>query len=235
MSFYNFKINMKQLIPYILLVIMIYTFASLGMWQLDRASEKEETLAIFNSSEGYETVVDNSIFTAYQKIKATGQYDSSRQIIIDNIIRDGGLGQMIVTPFKLSRSSKILLINRGWIRKKLDSDPEINDLNNGTLEIRGLSGNLPKVTIRDREGFIGNTDWPLKGSYPTIEEIANRLNEPIFPFILLLDQEEDNGFLRNWDPNISGPATNYGYAVQWFLMCLCSIILLGYRIKKNIF
>ena len=42
MAFYSYKNNLKELIPYVLLVILIYTFSSLGMWQLDRAKEKKE-------------------------------------------------------------------------------------------------------------------------------------------------------------------------------------------------
>ena len=56
MAFYKYKNNLKEFVPYVLLVILIYTFSSLGMWQLDRAKEKKEALATFNSSEGYESV-----------------------------------------------------------------------------------------------------------------------------------------------------------------------------------
>ena len=235
MAFYTYKNNLKEFIPFVLLVILIYTFSSLGMWQLDRAKEKKEALTTFNSSEGYELIDENSSFEIYKKIKAAGEYDDSRQVIIDNIIREDGIGQMIITPFRISKSSKIILVNRGWIKKKLGSFPDINELDQNINEIRGLSGILPKVTIRDKEAFEENADWPLIGSYPTFKEIEDKLGEPVFPFILLLDQKEKNGFQRNWDPKISGPATNYGYAVQWFLMCFCSVLFLIYRIRKYFF
>ena len=101
MAFLKYKDNLKEFVPYLLLVILIYTFSSLGMWQIDRAKEKKEALATFNSSDGYELIDENSSFDIYKKIKATGKYDDSRQIIIDNIIRDDGIGQMIVTPFRI--------------------------------------------------------------------------------------------------------------------------------------
>ena len=151
MAFYKYKNNLKEFVPYVLLVILIYAFSSLGMWQLDRAKEKKEALATFNSSEGYELINENSSFEIYKKIKAAGQYDNSRQIIIDNIIRENGIGQMITTPFRISKSSKLILENRAWIKKKLGSYPNINELNQSIIEIRGLSGILPKVTIRDQE------------------------------------------------------------------------------------
>ena len=42
MAFYTYKNNLKEFVPYVLLVILIYTFSSLAMWQLDRAKEKKE-------------------------------------------------------------------------------------------------------------------------------------------------------------------------------------------------
>ena len=62
MAFYTYKNNLKEFIPYVLLVILIYTFSSLGMWQLDRAKEKKEALATFNASEEYELINENSSF-----------------------------------------------------------------------------------------------------------------------------------------------------------------------------
>ena len=65
------------------------------------------------------------------------------------------------------------------------------------------------------------------------DEIKVELGQDLYPFIILLDQNEEYGFQRNWEPIISDPATNYGYAFQWFLMCFCSFLFLIYRIKKS--
>ena len=225
---------LKQSVPYILALILIYCFASLGLWQLDRAKEKTSELNAFNSPDAYISVKDLSDIDQYKKIKATGRYLNDKQIIIDNIIRDGKIGQMIISPFEIDKFSPLILVNRGWLPKNSDIENEIDiDIHDKKYEIKGLSGYLPKVAIRESLSFKNKEDWPRVGIYPTIDEIKIELGKNLYPFIILLDQNEEYGFQRNWEPKLSDPATNYGYAFQWFLMCFCSFLFLIYRIRKS--
>ena len=233
----NKKTNviLKQSVPYILALILIYCFASLGLWQLDRAKEKTSELNAFNSPDAYIAVNDLSDIDQYKKIKATGRYLNDKQIIIDNIIRDGKIGQMIISPFEIDKFSPLILVNRGWLPKNSDIENDINiDIHDKKYEIKGLSGYLPKVAIRESLSFKNKEDWPRVGIYPTIDEIKIELGQNLYPFIILLDQNEEYGFQRNWEPKISDPATNYGYAFQWFAMALAIIILyLVLNVKRN--
>ena len=69
--------------------------------------------------------------------------------------------------------------------------------------------------------------------YEYIVEIQDQFQREILPYILLLDPEEKNGFIRKWEPRVSSSATNYGYSVQWFLMCFVVIIFLIVKLKKH--
>jgi len=232
------KINIliKTTVPYLLALLLIYSFASLGTWQLKRAEEKKNALQTFIASNEYVNINTITNFKPYQKIKAQGKYINSKQIIIDNIIRDGRLGHMIITPFEINASLPWLLVNRGWIQKDTPQLKPIDiKIHEKQLTIKGLMGNLPKIGIRDSEAFVNKSSWPIIGIYPTINEIEAALNQKTLPYILLLNPEDNNGYIRKWKPKISSPSVNYGYAVQWFLMCLVSIIFLITRIKKSYF
>lgn len=220
-----------EITPYIFFFIMIYSFASLGFWQLDRAKEKDAMQEAYIADEDYIIIRDRTDMTAYQKIQASGIFDNERQIIIDNIIRDGQLGHMIITPFEIDKNLPLLLVNRGWIKKEKDY-PNIK-IESSIINIKGRSGSLPKVGIRDGEAFDEMTKWPKIGIYPNISEIQDQFQREILPYILLLDPEEKNGFIRKWEPRVSSSATNYGYSVQWFLMCFAVIIFLIVKLKKH--
>ena len=230
------NILIKTIVPYFLTLILIYSFASLGIWQLKRAEEKKSALQAFVASDEYLHINTMTDFELYQKIKAQGKYINNKQIIIDNIIRDGQLGHMIVTPFEINASLPWLLVNRGWVQKNTPQQKPFDiKIHEKQLIIKGLLGNVPKIGIRDSEAFKNKSSWPIIGIYPTINEIEDALSQKTFPYILLLSPEDDNGYIRKWDPKISDPSTNYGYAVQWFLMCLASVIFLIIRIKKSYF
>jgi len=230
------NILIKTIVPYFLTLILIYSFASLGIWQLKRAEEKKSALQAFVASDEYLHINTMTDFELYQKIKAQGKYINNKQIIIDNIIRDGQLGHIIITPFEINASLPWLLVNRGWIQKSTLQQKPVNiKIHEKKLTIKGSLGKLPKIGIRDAEAFENKSSWPIIGIYPTISEIEDVLNQKTLPYILLLSPEDDNGYIRKWEPKFTSPSTNYGYAAQWFLMCLASVIFLIIRIKKSYF
>ena len=75
--------------------------------------------------------------------------------------------------------------------------------------------------------------WPKLAVYPTLDEVAAVLGEPVQPFILLLDPGDDYGFLRNWVPEEMGPGRHYAYALQWFAMGLVLAGLLIWNYRKR--
>jgi surfeit locus 1 family protein len=99
--------------------------------------------------------------------------------------------------------------------------------------VRGLVGRLPRVAIRPGEAFEGSEDWPRVAVYPRPDEVATALDEELLPIVLLLAPEEPDGFVRSWQPNISGPMTHYGYAFQWFAMAATVVVLLFWHLKKR--
>ena len=231
------KLNIitKKIVPYLLASVFIYCFASLGFWQLDRAEEKIAIQAYVASDE-YWHINNKTDFKLHRKIKVQGKYINNKQIILDNIIRNEQLGRMIITPFEINDSLPWLLVNRGWIKKNTTKEIPVDiKKDGGQVIIKGLLGNLPKIGIRDSEAFKNQSSWPIIGNYPSISEIEDALNQKTLPYILLLNPEEDNGYIRRWEPTISSPSINYGYAVQWFLMSFASLIFLIVRIKKSYF
>jgi surfeit locus 1 family protein len=53
--------------------------------------------------------------------------------------------------------------------------------------------------------------------FPTAEELAQRLGEPVLDYQLLLDPEEPDGFVREWRAPGVAPERNLSYAGQWWL------------------
>ena len=102
-------------------VMFVSLFTSLGLWQLDRASEKVETRSKFDTDGGFAEPVDYTALTQFDRIKVSGRYRDDRQVLIDNIAREGRLGYYVITPFETSMSYEILLVNRGWLPKPANS------------------------------------------------------------------------------------------------------------------
>lgn len=211
-------------------------FVSLGFWQLDRAAEKNALLESFETGAGVNYIEPNAFesLAEFDRIQVFGRYRSDKQVLIENILLDGRLGYYVITPFEPSTNDPLLLVNRGWIPKPQHPDDEVDlDVPEEFITVRGLVGHLPRVAIRPGEAFAVHGDWPRAALYPTFEEVATELDTTVLPIALLLAADADNGFVRRWQPNISGPMTNYSYAFQWFAMAAAVVLLVGWHTRKR--
>jgi len=226
--------TVQRYVPYIAAAVFVMLFVSLGRWQLGRAAQKEALLAQFGDDAPYAHPVNFVTLEEFDRIEVFGRYESERQILIDNIPLEGRLGYYVVTPFRPSTNDPLLLVNRGWIPKSGPTGelPE-SDLDAEFHTVQGLVGHLPRVGIRPGEAFAERGPWPRVALYPTLDEVASELGEPVLPVVLLLSPEADGGFLRQWEPDIRGPLTNYSYAVQWFAMAAAVVAIAIWHTRKR--
>ena len=220
--------------PLVAGLVFFSLFVFLGTWQLDRAAEKNALLELFESGGGYETTTDFESLEAFDRIAVEGRFLPDRQFLIENIPLEGRLGYYVVTPFETSTNDPLLLVNRGWI-PKVDHPDDQADLAvpPDFATVRGLVGQLPRVAIRPGEPFAVRDGWPRSALYPTTDEIGAELDEAVMPIVLLLGQNQDHGFVRRWQPNVSGPMTHYSYAFQWFAMALAVVAIAGWQLRKR--
>jgi surfeit locus 1 family protein len=228
------KKQFRRYFPLLAGVIFAGLFVALGFWQLDRAQQKKALLAQFADDAPY-TPLDGTLPQRdFQAIETRGRYLGERQILIENIVRDGQVGYFIITPFEQSIDRTLLLVNRGWLPRSGQGTARLDiDVGADIRRIRGRAGHLPNVSVRPGNGFDGAGDWPKNATYPTLEEVANELNEELLPFVLLLATDEDDGFRRQWQPQQSGPMINYGYAFQWFAMAAAVLAIIAWHVRRG--
>ena len=224
----------QRYVPYVAALFFVVLFVSLGRWQLDRAAQKEELLAQFGDDAPYAHPADFTTLEDFDRIESFGRYEPDRQILIDNIPLEGQLGYYVITPFRPSTNDPLLLVNRGWVPKRGPGGglPDL-DVNREFHTVQGLVGHLPRVAIRPGEAIAERGPWPRVALYPTLDEVAAELGEPVLPVVLLLSPQAEGGFRRRWEPDISGPLTNYSYAAQWFAMAAAVIALGVWHTRKR--
>jgi cytochrome oxidase assembly protein ShyY1 len=102
------------------------------------------------------------------------------------------------------------------------------------MEVHGKAGHLPRVGIRPGQAFEGADSWPRISVYPAADEIAAELDREVLSFVMLLDPDPESGFVRQWQPVQSGPATHYGYALQWFAMAAAVLGISAWHLRRRI-
>lgn len=224
----------RRIFPPVAAAGLIALFVSLGSWQLDRAAEKKSLRSLFESGAPTSRLTADMPVTRFQNIEAVGNYDSEHQVLIENMLVDNRSGYYVITAFRYAADQPLLIVNRGWVARPTAgaADPDFS-VGNAGRTIRGRVGALPRVGIRPGEPFKGDGNWPRKGVYPTLDDLSAELGQELEPFILLLSPEDDDGYVRRWQPRESGPRMHYGYAFQWFAMATAVFAILLWRMRKR--
>lgn len=219
------------LIPTIVTLLVLPVLLKLGFWQLDRAEEKRELIALFKqqNEQGPISINDKlklDLKLNYREAKVSGNYDSGKQIYIDNKIYQGKLGVYAVTPFKLKNSEFSILVNRGWVPMAQDRN-SLPDIKTDT-DLLNLAGKIKIVenkpfTLGDK--FQSNDGWPALIQWLNIKDIEQKSQLKLLPYIFLLDDKDKSGYVREWKPVVMLPEKSISYAVQWFSLALALIII----------
>ena len=213
-------------------IVFVFVFVFLGIWQIERAANKEGLLQDFNSEQESPPTRLTSQSPNWSRVFVDGVFDSSRQILIDNQIHNGKVGYKIFTPFRFDEN-KIVLVDRGWIGQgQSRSDlPQLNILEKKSRIIATVTS--PEQGVLAGSELLTN-EWPRVSQSKAVEVIASAFNEPILDIVLVLDpgSSQITEFIQI-KPFAITPVKHYGYAMQWFTM---SIVLLGmflYALKRE--
>jgi surfeit locus 1 family protein len=207
-------------------------FVSLGYWQLGRAREKQALFDAFMS--GSQDTVDATglgfdELARYQHVRLRGAYDTTRQILLDNMPSVAGRpGYRVLTPFEREDGRGWVLVDRGWVPLGATRD-DLPDVAVGLHE-REVSGILDALPIPGlRVGPAAATDaggWPRVLLFPTEADVESALGTDVESRIILLDAGAPDGFERKWRPALGfGPERHLGYAIQWFAFALVTAVL----------
>jgi len=218
-------------LPYVIGAVLVVQFVALSVWQIGRGLDKRAEKMAFDSQAGFAAWSNGMEVRSFQKLRATGRFDGDHQILLDNIIINSRYGYYVLTPLVIAEGEPLLIINRGWFERR-DAEVDIA-LPANAITVRGRAGSLPRAGYRMADAFDSAPGWPRHAVYPTLDEVAQSLQQQVQPFVLLLDPDEANGFFRHWVPEEMGPGRHYAYALQWFAMGIVLAGLLVWNYRKR--
>lgn len=207
-------------------------FLALGTWQLDRGDVKSDIEKASEQNDvGYTEVrlpLENLVDWRYEKIKLMGVYDSSKQFLLDNQVRNRVTGYNVLTPLYVNEQGAWVLVDRGWIPQSSSREQLPNvDVNSGNDF--SVSGNVyvPYGKAYSLGGIADGEDhgWPRRIQFVDYQLLSDRLGVTLQPFTLRLDANEKFGYQRDWTENNITSQKHYGYAFQWYAMAFALVVL----------
>lgn len=211
---------------WIVTVPLFALLCGLGRWQVQRGLEKAALQAQFLEAGTHQAVAFDPALPSQTHVVARGIYDAEHQLLLDNQSRHSQPGYEVLTPLRLA-SGGVIIVNRGWLkaspdRRQLPLLPVATD----AREVRGIWRGLAQPGLRLKTSNCAANGWPRLVEYPTVGDLKCLLGESALDGQLLLDPEQPDGLVREWNPaGEFPPIRHYAYAAQWFALALTLLVL----------
>jgi surfeit locus 1 family protein len=188
------------------LLMAALTF-SLGLWQLDRAAQKERV-----SLERYET----------QPLSLSGRWLTDQTLYVDNRQMNAKQGFFVVTPLVISKGEYVL-VERGWIARNFMDRKKLQTIETPAGDVvifaRRLTDPALPAVIADNVA----SEHPIV-QYVSFKSLKSAIPSMTYKGYMQQLGTASEGLKREWYEPASGVEKHYGYAFQWFALCA---LLLG--------
>lgn len=223
----------------LLVLLAVPVFVSLGFWQWQRGEYRSRQWADFQRADV--AAIDTSAASLerlprFTRVQVRGEFDAARQVLLDNISREGAPGYEVLTLLRLADGSQ-LMVNRGWLPFSgyRDRLPDVSLAATGPQRLSGRLSTLPVAGIAaGRAPPAAEGPWPRVTSFPGHAELQHLWGVPLRTPVLLLDAGSGPGYLRDWKPPGVAPDRNYSYAIQWWSFALLAVCMfIGLNLKRR--
>ncbi len=207
-------------------VLGVALTASLGSWQLGRASQKiaiqsaleSRALLPLLSAADLARDADAAALQHHRPARLRGRWVAERTVFLENRQMNARVGFYVVTPLQLEGRPEAVLVQRGWVVRNLNDRSLLPQIATpaGPVEVEGLIAPPPARlyefsavaagAIRqnlDLAGFAAETGLRLAPLSLQQHDSAGTAND---------------GLLRQWPRPAADLQKHYGYAFQWFAM-----------------
>ena len=202
--------------------------ARLGVWQLDRAAQKEALRAAILQRGALPPLEAGQLAQEaaaaepqiHRRIAVTGRWLHRFTVFLDNRQMGGRPGFYVVTPLQLP-AGDCVLVQRGWVardpldRRHLPTLPAVE----GSVRVFARIAPPPSRLFE----FGADEAGPIRQNLDP-NAYSREIGIALRPLSLLQLEPEDSaspdGLLRDWPLPAQDIQKHHGYAFQWFAMSL---------------
>ena len=220
------------------LVVLLATLAALivtarlGLWQLDRAAQKESLQASLDERERLPPLDSRELASTAaelprqidRQVRLRGRWVAGATVYLDNRQMNGRPGFFVVTPLRLEPGAgDAVLVQRGWVARDPVERTRLPALAmpEGSVDVIGRVAGWPGRLFDFGAGASG----PIRQNLDP-DGYARESGLRLRPLSLIqLEAPSDatalsraDGLLREWPRPAVDVHKHYGYAVQWFAL-----------------
>lgn len=219
--------------------VSLVAFVGLGIWQLERATEKVTLLAGYEARLQQPPLTSTALLQRQDAVddlplRLYGRYEPEPALLKDNVVLEGKVGFEVLQVFIDDATGQRFLIDRGFVPM---------------AETRQIRPKIPPVSL-SQVSLLGrvyvskSNDERLNGrelidDLRIVQSTDPKMLQPVFhetlfPHLIRLDAADPFALPRHWVLTTISPDKHRGYAAQWFLMALAVLIAFSYFTLRSV-
>lgn len=202
--------------------------ARLGVWQLDRAGQKERLQASLDTR-GKLPALDMGTLPAdeagaiaehYRPVVLRGEWKAGATVFLDNRQMNGRPGFFVVTPLVLGTGDAVL-VQRGWTPRDMQDRARVPQVPTptGVVEVEGRLAPAPGRLYEFSGGAAAS--GAIRQNL-ALADFSRELGVTLRPWSVMQADSAStagDGLSRQWPRPAADVHKHYGYAFQWFGLC----------------
>lgn len=229
-----------RLIPFLATVVVMAIGLALGQWQMRRADQKQAIEVKLEARGkapmlGAEALGGAATELEFRRIRLQGEFMAAWPLYLDNRPYQGRAGLYVLMPFRLAGSSRVVMVERGWIARDSRERTRLPALATppNTIGIEGVLRRAPGHLLQLGQAAALQPGAILQNL--NLAEFAAASGLSVQPW--LVDQTSDTAdrLLRDWPRPSSGIERHLGYAFQWYALAAMAAVFFcvtGFRRGK---
>lgn len=200
--------------------------ARLGVWQLDRASQKKALQAEIQAQSEAAPLAPDALPSSaaeadrlrHRRIRLQGRWLSERTVYLDNRQMNGRPGFFVLTPLRLPAGDAVM-VQRGWVPRHFTERTQIAPFTTpeGEVTVQGRMAPWPS-----RLANLGQeSPGPIRQNLDLAAHAAET-GLALRPLAIIELPVEGggptDGLQRDWPQPAVDVHKHYGYAAQWFAL-----------------
>jgi surfeit locus 1 family protein len=199
--------------------------ARLGVWQLDRAAQKQALQAAIEAQStapelpaaALPATQEEADRVRFRRITLRGEWLAEHTVYLDNRQMNGRPGYFVLTPLKLPGGDAVL-VQRGWLPRHAAERTRIApyDTPRGEVVVEGRIAPWPSRLV----SLGAEASGPIRQNldFAAYAAQTQRVLRPLSITELPRAAVPGDGLLRDWPMPAVDVAKHYGYAAQWFAL-----------------
>lgn len=232
----------RFLLVTVLALVGMAVTASLGLWQLDRAAQKEG-LASAIAGRLAEPELDGLSLVAqgvvqpdaqalqHRRVRLRGQWLTQHSVWLDNRQMNGKPGLYLLTPLLLAGTDQAVMVQRGWVPRNFEDRTRVPEVLTSLEDVQ-LQGRIALSPSKLYE--LGQGQGGLIRQNIDLAAFSAEIKVPLAALTVLQTDASDAVLKRDWPVINAGVDKHHGYAFQWFGLCaLIAILYVWFQIVRR--